>query len=112
MSFNINETYGAIPCTVKYTVLDASLNTIVTRTIINPPTPPVPPFPPCFPINPAFVEIEACGCKFRVPVNTGGCCQDVQLFCNCLTTPSWYTFHVCLIPTPGGPCDYTLNIQV
>jgi hypothetical protein len=34
------------------------------------------------------------------------------LFCNCLTTPSWYTFHVCLIPTPGGPCAYTLDIQV
>jgi len=112
MSFNINEIYGAIPCTVKYTVLDASLNTIVTRTIINPPSPPSPPFPPCFPINPAFVEIEACGTKFRVPANTGGCCQDVQLFCNCITTPSWYTFHVCLIPTPGGPCDFVLEIHV
>ena len=39
MPFNIQETYGAIPCTVKYTVLDASLNTIISRTIVNPPGP-------------------------------------------------------------------------
>jgi hypothetical protein len=113
MSFFINEIYGLIPCTVKYTVLDASLNTIYTRTVTTPPSSPPPPPPPaCMTPNPVFVEIEACGSKFRVPTNTGGCCQDVQLFCNCLTTPSWYTFHVCLIPTPGGPCDYELNIQI
>jgi len=112
MSFNIQETYGAIPCTVKYTVLDASLNTIITRTIVNPPSPPTPPFPTCFTTDPVFVEIEACGTKFRVPLNTNGCCQDVLLYCNCFSTPGWYAFSACLVETPDGPCDYQLNIQI
>lgn len=112
MSFNIQETYGAIPCTVKYTVLDASLNTIITRTIVNPPSPPTPPFPTCFTPDPVFVEIEACGTKFRVPIDTNGCCHDVLLYCNCFSTPGWYAFSACLVETPDGPCDYQLNIQI
>jgi len=112
MSFNIQETYWAIPCTVKYTVLDASLNTIITRTIVNPPSPPTPPLPTCFTTDPVFVEIEACGNKFRVPLNTNGCCQDVLLYCNCFSTPGWYAFSACLVETPDGPCDYQLNIQI
>jgi hypothetical protein len=113
MSFYINEIYGAIPCSVKYTVLDASLNTIYTRTVTTPPTSPPPPPPPaCMTPNPAFVDIDACGSIMRVTLDPSGICTDFQLFCPCLPTPSWYTFHVCLIPTPGGPCDYVLEIHI
>ncbi len=110
MNATINEIYGTIPCTVTYSVLDTTLNTLFTRTVSNPPTPFTP--PPCM-TDPAFVEINACGTVFRVPLNTGGCCSDVILFCNCLPTPAWYTFHVCMIPLPGGmPCDYVIDIQI
>ena len=109
MSFSIQETYGAIPCTVKYTVLDASLNTIISRTIVNPPGPGP---QGCFTPDPVFVEIEACGTKFRVPIDTSGCCHDVLLYCNCFSTPGWYAFSACLVETPDGPCDYQLNIQI
>ena len=108
MLFNIQETYGAIPCTITYDVLDSSLNSIVTNTISNPPGPPP---PGCFSPMPAFIEVTACGTTFRVSLNPGGCCQDFLLNCSCIIPTSWYAFSFCLVPTPGGTCPYVLNIN-
>ena len=110
MSFDIQETYGAIPCTITYDVLDATLNSIFSRTVSNPPSPPPPPST-CFNPNPTFIQVTACGTTFRMALSLGAC-QDILLFCNCLPNPGWYAFSFCLVPTPGGTCDYQLNIHV
>ena len=108
MSFNIQETYGAIPCTITYDVLDASLNSIFNRTVSNPPS--TLPLPLCKPGTPAFIEVTACGTTFRMVLNPGAC-QDILLNCSCIVPTSWYAFSFCLVPTPGGTCPYVLNIS-
>lgn len=114
MPFNIQETYGAIPCTITYDVLDASLNSIFNRTVSNPPSqlppPPAPPLPPCYLGTPVFIEVTACGTTFRMSLSPGAC-QDILLNCSCIVPTSWYAFSFCLISTPGGTCPYVLNIS-
>ena len=109
MALNIQETYGAIPCTITYDVLDASLNSIFSRTVSNPPS--QIPLPTCKMGTPAFIQVTACGTTFRMALSPGAC-QDILLFCNCLPNPGWYAFSFCLVSTPSGTCDYQLNIQV
>ena len=111
MSFSIQETYGAIPCTITYSLLDSTLSTFFTRTISNPPSPIPPPIPPpCYLGTPVFIEVTACGTTFRMSLNPGAC-QDILLNCSCIVPTSWYAFSFCLVSTPGGTCPYVLNIN-
>ncbi len=109
-SFEINRIYGAIPCTVKYEILDTFLNVLYTETVSNPPGPISP--TPCQypgPSKPKYIRFTAGG-NVTVPLDgTPGI-----LYLTCLPVPGNYAFYGNIQTTTAPPpsCHYRIDIQI
>ena len=108
-SFEINRMYGAIPCTVKYEILDTFLNVLYTETVSNPPGPISP--TPCQypgPSKPKYIRFTVGG-NVTVPLDgTPGI-----LFLTCLPIPGNFAFYgnIQTLPQPSS-CFYRIDIQI
>lgn len=108
-SFEINRMYGAVPCTVKYEILDTFLNVLYTETVSNPPGPISP--TPCQypgPSKPKYIRFTAGG-NVTVPLDgTPGI-----LYLTCLPVPGNYAFYgnIQSLP-PLSNCNYRIDVQI
>jgi hypothetical protein len=109
-SFEINRMYGAIPCTVKYEILDTFLNVLYTETVSNPPGPISP--TPCQypgPSKPKYIRFIVIGSgNVTVPLDgTPGI-----LFLNCLPVPGNFAFYGNIQTLPPPSCNFRIDIQI
>jgi hypothetical protein len=107
-SFEINRIYGAIPCTVKYEILDTFLNVLYTETVSNPPGPISP--TPCQypgPSKPKYIRFTVGG-NVTVPLDgTPGI-----LFLTCLPVPGNFAFYGNIQTLPPPSCNFRIDIQI
>ncbi len=108
-TFDVVRTYGAIPCTVTYEILDTFLNVLYPETVSNPPGPPPPSCHYSGSQKPLYVRISVPGSgNVTIPLdNTPGI-----LYLNCLSAPENYAFYGNVINTPGSTCILQINLQL
>ena len=112
-SFEVNRIYGAIPCTVRYTIMDTFYNLLYTETLTNPPGPIIPSPPACQyagTSKPKYIKFDVPGSgNITVPLDgTVG-----SIFLNCLTAPNLHYFNALMYKLPpGSACYYRIDIQL
>ena len=105
-NFRIIRNYGAIPCSVTYSILDSSLVVLFSETVTNPP---IPAPSGNMPGTPVYAEIIVSGNKVIVDLN---CCCPIQLYCNCTPLNAYHMFKICVEPDPGLMADYLVTVNI
>jgi len=105
-TFKIIRTYGAIPCTVTYSILDSSLSVLFTETVTSTPSPSP---SGSYLGTPVFAELLVSGNRVRVDLN---CCCGVELYCVCSPLNAFYLFKFCVQPDPISPGDFIVTVNI
>jgi len=105
--FRIVRNHGAIPCSVTYSILDASRTVLFSETVTNPPA--VVPSPPNGTGIPVYAEIIVSGNKVIVDLN---CCCPIELFCNCPPLNAYHLFKICVEPDPAFITTYFVTVYI
>jgi hypothetical protein len=105
MTFRIDRNYNAIPCTVDYTVYDASWNVLFNESVSNPPGPQ----PTIQTGTPAWIKFSVGGNQFRFPVD---CCCPFEVYLTCTYSSAFHPFKACLTEDPSFQADLLLSIEM